>query len=405
MTFEDAAAQVAEHLERQDFVEVLAHHDADGITAGSILCTAMARKGMKFRLRIVSEIPEEGIAPGQGVLLCDLGSGREDLPGDVMVVDHHMPVFQGTYHANPRLFGIDGDRELSASGAAYIVANRLGDNRDLSGLAVAGFTGDGQEPVGMNLAIFNEAVASGIITPGRGLRLPGRDNPERLYMAINPYLPGISGNQAAVESVLDKCTGEEEVDLSMLLSFLVVMTGEGAGPWSARRLYGDTYRLERELLPDAHTLAAVLDACGKNGRGGLAASLCMRSADGLGEAWEIARSHRIHVAATLDGLWSSQDSSGFYEIADAGIASDVADGLAGDGPGNTPVVVYARAGDACHISVRYPPDTSRDAGRTVREIATACGGHGGGHRVRAGATIPCARIGEFRSAWQEVVAS
>ena len=36
--------------------------------------------------------------------------------------------------------------------------------------------------------------------------------PERLYMSINPYMPGISGNQPAVESILDKCTGEEELD-------------------------------------------------------------------------------------------------------------------------------------------------------------------------------------------------
>jgi single-stranded-DNA-specific exonuclease len=145
MSLEEAAGRVAEHLERQEFVEVYAHHDADGITAASIICIAMLRREMKFRLRVVSELPDQGITAGQGTLLCDLGSGREDLPGDVMVVDHHIPGFSGTYHVNPRLFGIDGDHELSSSGAAYLVANELGDNRDLAGLAITGFVGDGQE--------------------------------------------------------------------------------------------------------------------------------------------------------------------------------------------------------------------------------------------------------------------
>ena len=198
-----------------------------------------------------------------------------------MVVDHHIPGFSGNYHVNPRLFGIDGDHELSASGTAYLVANELGDNRDLAGLAVTGFVGDGQELAGKNLEIFNEAVAERIITPGRGLHLPGRDAPERLYMSINPYLPGISGNQPVVESILDKCTGEEELDNSLLLSLLVLETSQKSGANAAYRLYGDTYGLEREVLPDAHTLAAVLDACGKAGKGGLAASICMRSSAGL----------------------------------------------------------------------------------------------------------------------------
>ena len=50
-----------------------------------------------------------------------------------MVVDHHLPLFDGEFHANPRLEDIDGDRELSAAGMAYFVAQEMGDNRDLPG--------------------------------------------------------------------------------------------------------------------------------------------------------------------------------------------------------------------------------------------------------------------------------
>jgi single-stranded-DNA-specific exonuclease len=405
MSLEETAGTVAEHLLRQDFVEVFAPHDADGITAGSILCIAMLRKDMKFRLRIVAELPDEGIAAGQGTLLCDLGSGRDDLPDDVMVVDHHIPGFSGKYHVNPRLFGIDGDHELSASGTAYLVAKELGDNRDLAGLAVTGFVGDGQELAGKNLEIFNEAVAERIITPGRGIHLPGRDAPEQLYMAINPYLPGISGNQPAVESILDRCTGEEELDTSLLLSLLVLETGTKSGVNAAFRLYGDTYRLEREVLPDAHTLAAVLDACGKTGKGGLAASICMRSSAGVSDAWEVARSHRLHVVGSLDNACKTVGPDGFFEVEDVVVASDVADALVYDCTEGKPVVVFASSGEMCHISARCPKGTTRDIGSVIREIARLCGGKGGGHRLRAGATIPCTKIPEFRSAWQEAMAS
>ncbi len=63
MSLEEAVSRVASHLERQDFVEVYAHHDADGIAAGSILCTALYRKGIRFRLRIQHRISPASLSP------------------------------------------------------------------------------------------------------------------------------------------------------------------------------------------------------------------------------------------------------------------------------------------------------------------------------------------------------
>ncbi len=102
-------------------------------------------------------------------------------------------MFGGAFHANPRLAGIDGERELSAAGTAYIVAQKMGDNRDLAGLVILGIIGDNQEMKGKNLEIFNEAITDGIVVPDRGLTLPGRDMTEKWYMATSPYLDGISG--------------------------------------------------------------------------------------------------------------------------------------------------------------------------------------------------------------------
>ena len=56
MPLESIAETVADQIRRQEFVEVYAHHDADGIAAGSILCHAMERAGIRFSLRIRHEV-------------------------------------------------------------------------------------------------------------------------------------------------------------------------------------------------------------------------------------------------------------------------------------------------------------------------------------------------------------
>ena len=82
MSLETAAETVAEQIRRQEFVEVFAHHDADGIAAASILCHAMLRAGIRFRLRVRHEVKPSDLTGDSAYLLCDLGSGREDLPED-----------------------------------------------------------------------------------------------------------------------------------------------------------------------------------------------------------------------------------------------------------------------------------------------------------------------------------
>ena len=103
MSLDAAAETVAEQIRRQQFVDVYAHHDADGIAAGAILCHAMLRAGIRFRLRVSGEISVAELGGEGAKLLCDLGSGIEDLPADTMVVDHHLPRFNGEFHVNPHL--------------------------------------------------------------------------------------------------------------------------------------------------------------------------------------------------------------------------------------------------------------------------------------------------------------
>ncbi|MDD1684513.1 MAG: DHHA1 domain-containing protein, partial [Methanoregula sp.] len=70
-----------------------------------------------------------------------------------------------------------------------------------------------------------------------------------------------------------------------------------------------------------------------------------------------------------------------------------------------PVLVYAKSRDVCKLSARCPAGTTADLGPLVRTLAGSCGGNGGGHLLRAGATIPCDRISLFVKGWQEAVAA
>ncbi len=405
MSIHTAAELVAGRIRSRGYVEIIAHHDADGIAAGSILAHAMARAGLRFRLRIRSDVVPEELSREQAYLLCDLGAGMEDLQKDTMVVDHHEAHFTGVYHVNPRLAGLDGDYELSASGTAYLVASKLGDNRDLAGLAMLGMIGDGQMLTGMNLEIFNNGVANGIITVRRGIRLPGRDLPEQLLLAAGPVIDGISGDEAAAKAITGTADAGGAYDLKRILSLCVLSAIRTHNAGCVEAIYGDTYGLDREVVGDAHSLAAVIDACGKTGYGDLGAALCLRYSRDLMAAWETARQHRLKVIASFRSATGQNDPAGVYEVESPDLASDVADALSCRSTPQIPIAVIARSGTACRISARCPEGAAIDLGTAIRTLAQACGGTGGGHRIRAGATIPCDRLENFRKGWAAAVAA
>jgi single-stranded-DNA-specific exonuclease len=409
MSLETAAETVAEQIRRQEFVEVFAHHDADGIAAASILCHAMLRSGIRFRLRVRQEVTPSDLTGDSAYLLCDLGSGREDLPRTTIVVDHHLVQFEGEFQANPRLSGIDGDRELSAAGMAYYVAQALGDNRDLAGLVIPGILGDGQQFAGKNLEIFNEAIANGIIVPDRGVKLPGRDMTERWYMATSPYLDGVSGNEGLIADILDSAHDTRQAGngprLDTLLSRVILASAHGTAAGSLQSVYGDTLHLQREVIEDAHALTAIIDACGKTGHGEIGATLCLRSSHDIERAWEITRQHRVQIIEAVRTARPLEGSKGVFEVQGTTIASDVADILVRDLASMGPVLIYAQGKESCHISARCPSGAKADIGPLVHRLAESCGGNGGGHILRAGATIPCKRIGMFTKGWQEAIVS
>lgn len=167
--------------EPQKTIQLFHHNDADGLTSGAILTRALEREGYTVKryclekpypavLRKVYE--QEGgiiifadfagrIAP----MLSDLNRGRNL----TLILDHHVAeksTDARVINLDPDLFGLKGDRDISASTTCYLFALTLNPvNRDMAHIAAVGAVGDGffvdGELVSQNRDVALEAVGQG----------------------------------------------------------------------------------------------------------------------------------------------------------------------------------------------------------------------------------------------------
>src|SRR3990170_3213882 len=184
------ARKAADLVDAAGRVRVFCHYDPDGTTSAAILARALLRRGKRFQATMSHAFDREALARLQGeenelLLVSDMGSGQlallEALKGPTVALDHHKPL-RGSgsiVHVNPHLVGIDGTREMCGSTTTWLLALALDEaNWDLAGIAMAGAIGDKQDQggfVGVNAALFREAVERKILVPERRLAL--RDVP------------------------------------------------------------------------------------------------------------------------------------------------------------------------------------------------------------------------------------
>ena len=153
---EAAIAEVDRWPDRR--VEILHHNDADGLSSGAILTRAFDRRGFEIN-RVCLEKPYPAVLErifGQqdrlivltdfagriAPLISDLNRGRNL----VLILDHHKaePATDDRVHLlDPELFGLRGDRDITASTTCYLFACAFDPkNRDLARIATIGAVGD-----------------------------------------------------------------------------------------------------------------------------------------------------------------------------------------------------------------------------------------------------------------------
>lgn len=414
------AEAIAKSILRCDSMRVISHNDADGITSAGLICSALHRAGIPFQATMLNRLDGSVVDSLQGpVVFCDMGSGKPELisriKGECFVLDHHRPV--GTLsckHLNPHLFGIDGAFELSAAGIVYSVVRKMGDNADLSGLALVGAMGDRQAMIGPNRSILEEALAFGAVEVKPGLKM-AEDGPieEVFSRSVEPLLD-FTGDHEKTKKFLEdlKVKGDiqnlDKNDLSRLCTALTLKLLM-QGSFAADSIMGEVIRLKKEVVENSLELVQLLNACGNRDVPGLGLTLCLRDRSALEEARKLAAEYKGHILGEIKLLMEKhQEMKNIrYLLMKDGEAGAVVSGL-----GirylftDRPLITLNHKEDTIKISARGNKlliARGLDLSVALRRAAESVGGAGGGHTVASGASIPPGTEEKFLAMVDEIV--
>lgn len=186
-----------------DSIELFHHNDTDGLSSGTILSTALEREGFTVnRYSLEKPYPQvlERILKSEGrvIILTDFAgkiapliSGLNRGRNLVLIIDHH-PAEPASddrvLNLDGDLFGLKGDRDISASATCYLFAKVLNEkNLDLAHLGALGAVGDGfyvnGALSGINREVMLEAVDAGL------MRFEQRDFGEEYFIRLDGEYP------------------------------------------------------------------------------------------------------------------------------------------------------------------------------------------------------------------------
>ena len=446
--FLSEARNVAERLrslidENRQFA-IICHNDADGLSAGAIASAMLLREGVRFFTRAVREIEEalealrslpESCVP----IFVDMGSGYLDELSQafgekpLLVLDHHEPLGSASSNViqlNPHIYGINGAEEVSGAGVVYFVARSLNEeNVLLSPVAVIGALGDLQDRSdgrglhGLNELIVRDAVDEGLLKVEDDLLFYGRSfKPIHVALAstMNPFIVGISGNEANAYSLLTSIgikVKEDDrwrvlADLSedekrqLYNGILKHLASLGLPPSIVEELVGKVYELTKEepwtYLRDAREFASLLNACGKTGNEWLGIAIAMGGRGALlEEAQRVLEEYRRKMAESIEYAMREENRQELKNllvidggnVVDDRLISSVASMLSSMGlQGEDRILVaLAQSEDSIKVSARASRklvEKGLSLGKLLAKVAQLVGGKGGGHDIAAGANIP-----------------
>ncbi|HIH75254.1 MAG TPA: DHH family phosphoesterase [Methanosarcina sp.] len=422
------AKNAADKIRKYNFVRLVSHNDADGLTSAGIMAQALLRAGIRFQLSIAAKLDEAVIedvnrsaSQGELVIFCDMGSGQPELIGkvaaDVVVLDHHQPVGQSPAKAvvNAHMVGIDGATDISASGTCYLVARELGPgNVDLAGLAIAGAVGDRQLFQTANAFILEEALKAGVVSVRKGLKVGDGNLVDVLAYSTEPFLD-FTGNPEKTAGFLNQLglSGNienlSEEETSKLASAIALKLIRKASPEAIEAVIGDIFLLNLELVHNVYDFISILNTCGKQKVYGLALALCLKDSAIINEALSLTKEHEKNLALDIresvekirqgENIWYINT---IEAISTGSLATTVVRYLHPE----LPFMCVNESEGVLKVSARGTRELvarGLDLAFTLREAASAVGGNGGGHSVASGASIPMGSTEEFLSIADRII--
>ncbi len=436
--FLEKIKQEAENIkEYNGTIRVISHLDADGLSSAAILTTALKRLNKKFALTVVKQLSSGILSQFKTesyelFLFADLGSGNlEDIKANIntkkiIILDHHQPQHAENYfiHLNPMLFGLDGNKDVSGAGLAYLFAKFLDEkNQDLSPLALVGAIGDNQENKGfisINKIILEDAKPYLEITTG--LRMFGTQTKplyKILQYSTDPYIPGITGNEQASKEFLRELNLDPEKKLihldheemkKLVTSIILQRLGSEENPDD---VLGPIYLLksEQEESPtrDLREFATLLNSCGRLNKHSLGIAACMQDKSLRQAAINVLNEYKKEIIASLNWFYNSREK--MIELENLVIinAEDhIKDTIIGTLTSmiaksnlyseNTIIVSLAHSIDEnTKISIRCSgyKNHQMNLKEILNSITSKLGYQAGGHKNAAGALIPQEKEAEF----------
>ncbi len=422
------AAEIVLSLPKSTRIRVVSHYDADGISAGGIICNALYREGYDFHATLMRNPFDKGLErlakeENELIIFSDMGSGQietmEKLGCKVIIFDHHQylksEVGKDVLQINANLCGIDGNYESSGATLSFFFAKTLNaENEDLSSLALAGAIGDKQHIGGIrgfNKEILESALGGGFLKEQMGIKLYGDSLFDALYFSIDPYYKGLSGDKDEIERILDKLninknTKIEDINKDKLIrlqSFLLFKLIKAGCPKNIlditirKRYFSESLGCELERFAD------LLDACGKNGYRGLGLSICLGDSNAFEEAKTVEKEYKQKILKYLIELEKDETKEAegmryFYSESSSlgGVVAGIAMNYILDE--KKPLFSIAKKEDEIHVSCRGNQNLVKkglDLGGAMKKVTSVLGGHGGGHKIAAGATIALEKEKEF----------
>lgn len=448
--------KVRSTVEGGNEVAIITHLDADGITSGSIMAMALRRMGARFSVRTVSDINSSVVekmkADGRDFyVITDLGGGwashlRKALGDKWVIIDHHeiteeeILTDDGGQILNPWKFGIDGGREVSAGGMAYMVASALDfKNRDLSAISVVSAVADRQDQgdkksfFGPNAEILKTAQSLGLVSVDLDIILTGRETRpvhEALAYTLFHYIDGLTWNTEACYLLLKNAgiklkddggrwralaefSQEEKSAIVEAVAKFVASSDKRASDILLDDLIGYVYTLSREdkrsQLRDAREFSTMLNACGRIAKAGVGIALCMGDRNiALSAAEEITNTYKMTLRNNISTIFSEK-----WRLADDGKTTFVnGDGILEEGmlgavstllsgsPSLRGRLLFVRTltkEGSYKFSSRKCLDCKSQAnlGVIMRQCSNALNGAGGGHSAAAGCSIPSSALDDF----------
>ena len=403
-------------IEKHDYARIYAHYDADGISAASIISIALMRIGKKVHVSFLKGLNEE-FESDELTIFADMGSGYPDvissIEEDVIIVDHHFPVGriekENLAHINPHLAGVDGSFEMSASATAYFFSEYLGNNYDLTALALIGIIGDKQKLRGGNLEVIKRGLERGYLERREGLKMISGKIRDVLIYSSEPFL-NFYGKEDELDKFLDEVgiDGEKEFDElskeeeSKLANAVAIrLLKMNCYPGIFEDVFGEKFYLKNELIKNAVMFSEVVNACGRKSANSVAFALCMRDENFLDKAMKVWKEFQEELLEEV-AKRVEEVKEGFcirYLVMEDApttgpIASILSRYLFSDKPF---IAVNVKKDGSVKVSARGNERLAErlNLGEVMRIAAEKVGGRGGGHSVAAGANINSDKVEEF----------